>query len=31
MLQKMVDRMVLGAVAFLFGIAVTVLRRFKRA
>ncbi len=31
MIQKIVDRMVLGTVAFFFGIAVTVLRRIKRA
>jgi hypothetical protein len=30
MFQKLVDRIVLGTVAFFFGIAVTVLRRFKR-
>jgi hypothetical protein len=31
MIQKIVDRMVLGTVALLFGIAVNVLRRIKRA
>ncbi len=31
MVQKIVDRMVLGAVAIFFSIAVTVLRRLKRA
>lgn len=31
MVQKIVDRIVLGTVAVLFGIAVTVLRRIKRA
>jgi len=31
MIQKLVDRLVLGTVAFCFGIAVTVLRRIKRA
>jgi len=31
MIQKIVDRMVLGTVALFFGIAVTVLRLIKRA
>jgi hypothetical protein len=31
MVQKIVDRMVLGTVAFFYGIAVAVLRRIKRA
>jgi hypothetical protein len=31
MVQKIVDRMVLGTVAFFYSFAVTVLRRFKRA
>ena len=29
MIQKLVDRIVLGTVAFFFGIAVTVLKRIK--
>jgi len=31
MVRKIVDRMVLGTVAFFYGIVVTVLRRIKRA
>jgi len=30
MLQKVVDRIVLGTIGFLYGIAVAVLRRIKR-
>jgi len=30
MFQKLVDRIVLGTIGFLYGIAVTVLRRIKR-
>ena len=31
MVQRLVDRIVLGTVAFFFGIAVNVLRRLKRS
>ena len=30
MLERLIDRIVLGAVAFFFGITVTVLKRIKR-